>query len=67
MKCAFCDSPLVCDRCGAEYEPNTPEEYEAIQSREQLVFCRHCEQPLACVWCKTAYEPVADDVEDVPD
>jgi hypothetical protein len=63
MKCAYCEQPLVCDACGAAFEPADAAQYEAVGSGEEAVSCPTCEALLVCHWCKTPYDgrPLLDD------
>jgi uncharacterized CHY-type Zn-finger protein len=56
MNCAYCNQPLVCDSCKAEYNPPSPEAYEALSEGEEAILCPACEQILVCHWCKTPYD-----------
>ena len=56
VACAYCERPLICDACRADYVPPSPEHYEALSRREDEVLCPACEQVLVCHWCKTPYE-----------
>jgi hypothetical protein len=61
VACAYCEQPLICDHCGAEYTPPTQEHYEALSHREDAVLCPNCEQVLVCHWCKTPYDGAAEE------
>ena len=67
MKCAYCENPLICEACGAEYVAETPEEYEAISTCSEAVLCPACEVVLICHWCKTPYDGQADDETEAGD
>jgi hypothetical protein len=54
--CAYCEQPLVCDNCQAEYVPPTPEHYQALSRSEVVLTCPECKQVLTCHWCKTPYD-----------
>jgi hypothetical protein len=56
VACAYCEQPLICDGCQAEYVAHTQEQYEALSRREDAVTCPECEQVLVCHWCKTPYD-----------
>ncbi len=56
VKCAYCENPLVCDACEAEYAPPDVEQYDALSQRDAVVYCPACEAVLVCHWCKTPYE-----------
>ena len=61
VACAYCEQPLICDQCRAEYAPPTQEQYEGLSHREDAVICPHCEQVLVCHWCKAPYDGAAED------
>lgn len=61
MQCAYCERPLVCDSCQAEFHPPTPVEYEAMSEVEEEILCPACGETLVCHWCKTAYDGSAED------
>ena len=61
MKCAFCENPLICDACGAEFVAATPELFDAISRCEETVLCPACEALLVCHWCKTPYGAASQD------
>jgi hypothetical protein len=56
LECAYCDKPLICDSCGAEFRPAGPDEYSALSRSEQPVQCPDCSEILVCKWCKTPYD-----------
>jgi hypothetical protein len=56
MRCAYCERPLMCARCEAEYVPPTAEAYAAVQACDLPVVCPECEEILVCRWCGTAYD-----------
>jgi DNA-directed RNA polymerase subunit RPC12/RpoP len=56
VACAYCEKPLICDDCRAEYVPPTPEHYLALSQRDALLRCTHCGAVLVCHWCKTPYD-----------
>ena len=60
IACAYCDRPLICDRCQVEYLPPSQEQYEALSHREDAVICPGCNQVLVCHWCKSPYGGVPD-------
>jgi hypothetical protein len=61
VACAYCERPLICDGCQAEYTPPSPELYEALSEAEEVILCPVCEQVLVCHWCKTPYDGGADE------
>ena len=61
VACAYCERPLICDACQAEYTPPTAEHYEALSEAEEIILCPACEQVLVCHWCKTPYDGGADE------
>jgi hypothetical protein len=63
VACAYCERPLTCDGCGAEYAPAGPEAYESLSEPEAAIVCPGCEKVLVCHWCKTPYDgrPAGDD------
>jgi hypothetical protein len=63
VNCAYCERPLICDNCQAEYTPPDPESYEALSRTEVTLLCPECETVLVCHWCKTAYDGAAGDQE----
>lgn len=64
MRCVFCDRPLTCESCGAEFEPRDREHYEALSRPEVPVVCPGCEEILICHWCKTPYDGGAGESDD---
>ncbi|GIW86635.1 MAG: hypothetical protein KatS3mg108_0959 [Isosphaeraceae bacterium] len=56
MRCAYCERPLMCAQCGAEYVPPTPEAYAAVQACDVAVACPTCEEILVCRWCGSVYD-----------
>ncbi|MDB5352795.1 MAG: hypothetical protein JWN86_4042 [Planctomycetota bacterium] len=56
MICAYCDRPLICDACGAEFRAVDPRQYEAMSRAEVAIDCPECEAILICHWCKTPYD-----------
>jgi hypothetical protein len=64
VACAYCERPLICDACQAEYIPPSQEHYEALCEAEEAVICPVCELILVCHWCKTPYDGAADEEED---
>src|SRR4051794_31434121 len=64
MDCAFCEKPLICDACQAEYVPASPEGYRALSEGEEAILCPACAQVLVCHWCKTAYDGLTQDEAD---
>ena len=55
MDCAYCERPLVCESCGANYVPPDPEAYRAIATPGVEVRCPACGEVLVCHWCGTPY------------
>lgn len=53
--CAYCERPLICDGCGAEYVPPTRDHYESLSRPEVPVTCTGCGSVIVCHWCKTPY------------
>jgi hypothetical protein len=64
IPCAYCERPLVCDACRAEYNPPSPEVYESLSRPEVAVSCEDCAAPLVCHWCKTPYDGGAGEGSD---
>jgi DNA-directed RNA polymerase subunit RPC12/RpoP len=64
MTCAYCERPLICEACGAEYRPPTPEHYQALSQVDTPVACPECEAILVCRWCKASYDGVGGPDED---
>ncbi|MBX6312222.1 MAG: hypothetical protein IRY99_04785 [Isosphaeraceae bacterium] len=56
VACAYCEQPLICEGCNAEYRPAGPEDYSALSWSEQPILCPACGAPLICKWCKTPYD-----------
>jgi hypothetical protein len=61
VACAYCEHPLTCDACQAEYRPPSPRHYEALSRPEEIIVCPECEQVLVCRWCKTPYDGEGDE------
>ena len=61
VACAYCEHPLICDNCQAEYLPPSQEHYEALSRREDAVTCPECNRVLTCHWCKTPYDGALDE------
>ena len=61
MQCVYCDRPLICDKCDTEFEPTTPEQYEALSRTEVPVVCPSCEAILVCHWCHFPYDGEVED------
>jgi hypothetical protein len=61
IECAYCEKPLICDTCGAEYLAPSEDDYRALSQPEVVVNCPGCGEVLVCHWCKTPYDGVADD------
>ena len=36
VACAYCEQPLICDGCQADYRPPSQEHYEALSRREDV-------------------------------
>jgi hypothetical protein len=60
-KCAYCNRPLICESCEAEYQPTSQEAYERLMEAEEAVVCPECEEILVCHWCKTPYDGSVQD------
>jgi hypothetical protein len=60
IDCTFCERPLICDRCQAQYAPATLAEYKALSRSELSVKCSSCKSVLICRWCKTPYDGFVD-------
>jgi hypothetical protein len=56
FSCAYCEHPLTCDSCQAEYLPPSQQQYEALSRGEDVITCPTCQQVLVCHWCKTPYD-----------
>lgn len=56
VECAYCEKPLICDECGAEYLPPSARHYQALSQRDALLRCPGCGEVLVCHWCKTPYD-----------
>ena len=70
VPCAYCERPLICDGCQAEYRPPDPDQYEALSRPEAPVYCPECEAVIVCHWCKTPYDGGSDtpgDESDAPE
>ena len=61
MTCAYCNLPLICESCGAEYVPPGPEHYAALSRADIPIDCPACEAVLVCHWCKTPYDGGAEE------
>ena len=59
--CCFCERPLTCDSCGADYLPASPEAYAALSRPEQPIPCPSCGGVLVCHWCKAPYDGLTQD------
>jgi hypothetical protein len=55
LACVYCERPLICDACQAEFTTDTTEQYEALSRTEVTLLCPECEAVLVCHWCKTPY------------
>ncbi len=60
IACSYCDRPLLCAECQAEYVPPSQAHYEALSRPEVRLECPACEAVLVCHWCKAAYDGLAD-------
>jgi hypothetical protein len=67
VPCAYCEKPLECDACRAEFRPADPEIYRQLSWPEQPVACPGCGQVLVCRWCKAPYDGQVADAEDAPE
>ncbi len=56
VACAYCEHPLTCDGCQAEYLPPSQEHYDSLSRYEVVVTCPACQEVLVCHWCKTPYD-----------
>ncbi len=56
VPCAYCDRPLTCAACRAEYAPRSQAHYEALSRPEVPVECPGCGAVLVCHWCRTPYD-----------
>ncbi|MGE3820940.1 MAG: hypothetical protein AB7I30_16120 [Isosphaeraceae bacterium] len=65
--CAYCERPLICEHCGADYRPPTAAHYQALSRPEVALACPTCEVVLVCHWCKTPYDGLAGDDDVAPD
>jgi uncharacterized CHY-type Zn-finger protein len=63
LECAYCERPLACDACGADFQPANPDEYGALSRAEQPIACPACGQILVCKWCKTPYDGQTENEE----
>lgn len=61
VPCAYCDRPLICEACRAEYLPPSQQHYEALSRPEIPLACQECGAGLVCHWCKTPYDGGGDD------
>lgn len=61
MLCAYCERPLICESCDAEYCPPDPEQYQALSRAETPIVCPGCQEILVCHWCKSPYDGDNDD------
>jgi hypothetical protein len=64
VDCAYCEKPLVCDNCRAEYVPATEEHYRALSQPDALLTCTGCGEVLVCHWCKTPYDGSDEETTD---
>ncbi len=65
IDCAYCQNPLVCDACQAEYLPPDLDTYRALSWTETVLKCSSCGEVLVCHWCKTPYEGNAEPGDEV--
>jgi hypothetical protein len=56
IACAYCEHPLICERCQQVYLPPSQAHYEALSHGEDVITCPACEHVLVCHWCKTPYD-----------
>ena len=56
MNCAYCERPLICESCQAEFRPLDPDAYQDLSTRSAAVACPACGAVLVCHWCKTPYD-----------
>lgn len=63
MRCTYCERPLLCEACGAEYEPPDLRAYEDLSRPDVALFCPGCEAPLICHWCRTPYDGLAEEAD----
>jgi hypothetical protein len=61
IACAYCEKPLICDDCGAEYLPPSQDHYLALSQPDVLLTCTNCGDVLVCHWCKTPYDGTPED------
>jgi hypothetical protein len=61
VHCAYCEKPLRCDQCRADYAPPTEEAYQALSQADVLLACPACGAVLVCHWCKTPYDGSVED------
>ncbi|HZW30250.1 MAG TPA: hypothetical protein VFF52_06040 [Isosphaeraceae bacterium] len=64
VTCAYCEKPLVCDKCRADYTPPSEEVYQALSQPDVLLACPECGAVLICHWCKTPYDGSVQDAAD---
>jgi hypothetical protein len=55
VKCSFCERPLVCKACGADFEPPDARAHRAVYQADTVVPCATCERTLVCKWCSFVY------------
>ncbi len=63
VPCAYCERPLICDGCRADYLPPSQSHYEALSRPEVPLFCPGCGAALVCHWCKTPYDGSGDQAD----
>jgi hypothetical protein len=64
VNCAYCEKPLTCDQCRADYVPPTQEQYQALGQPDVLLTCPECGAVLVCHWCKTPYDGLSEEDAD---
>jgi hypothetical protein len=67
VPCAYCEQPLICDQCRAEYAPPSEDAYQALSQADVLLECTACSAVLVCHWCKTPYDGSVEDAADASD
>jgi hypothetical protein len=63
ISCAYCEKPLQCDACQAEYVPPSEEHYRALSDPDIPLSCPSCGETLVCHGCKTSYDGVPEEGE----
>jgi hypothetical protein len=64
IDCAYCERPLICERCQTPYRPPTLDDYRALSIIDVPVTCPACGEGLTCHWCKTPYDGKLGDQDD---